>query len=35
MSSPDLGLGLKRSLRLARPWARTDRATGDTSLPYP
>jgi hypothetical protein len=27
-SSPDpgLGLGLKRSLRLARPWARTDRA---------
>jgi hypothetical protein len=26
MSSPDPGLGLKRSLRLARPWARTDRA---------
>jgi hypothetical protein len=25
-SSPDLGLGLKRSLRLARPWARADRA---------
>jgi hypothetical protein len=25
-SSPDLGLGLKRSLRLDRPWARTDRA---------
>jgi hypothetical protein len=25
-SSPDPGLGLKRSLRLARPWARTDRA---------
>jgi hypothetical protein len=24
-SSPDLGLGLKRSLCLARPWARTDR----------
>jgi hypothetical protein len=25
-SSPDPDLGLKRSLRLARPWARTDRA---------
>jgi hypothetical protein len=25
-ASPDPGLGLKRSLRLARPWARTDRA---------
>jgi hypothetical protein len=25
-SSPDPGLGLKRSLHLARPWARTDRA---------
>jgi hypothetical protein len=25
-SSPNPGLGLKRSLRLARPWARTDRA---------
>jgi hypothetical protein len=25
-SSPDPGLGLKRSLRLTRPWARTDRA---------
>jgi hypothetical protein len=24
-SSPDPGLGLKRSLRLAQPWARTDR----------
>jgi hypothetical protein len=24
--SPDPGLGLKRSLRLDRPWARTDRA---------
>jgi hypothetical protein len=33
-SSPDPGLGLKRSLCLARPWARTDRATGETSLPY-
>jgi hypothetical protein len=33
-SSPDPGLGLRRSLRLARPWARTDRATGETSLPY-
>jgi hypothetical protein len=33
--SPDPGLGLRRSLRLARPWARTDRAMGDTSLPYP
>jgi hypothetical protein len=32
--SPGPGLGLKRSLRLARPWARTDRATGDTPLPY-
>jgi hypothetical protein len=32
--SPDPGLGLKRSLRLARPWARTDRATWDTSLSY-
>jgi hypothetical protein len=26
VSSPDPGLGLKRSLRLDRPWARTDRA---------
>jgi hypothetical protein len=34
-SSPDPGLGPKRSLRLARPWARTDRATEDASLPYP
>jgi hypothetical protein len=34
-SSPDPGLDLRGSLRLARPWARTDRATGDTSLPYP
>jgi hypothetical protein len=34
-SSPDPGLGLRRSLRLARPWARTDRATEDASLPYP
>jgi hypothetical protein len=34
-SSPDPGLGLRRSLRLARPWARTDRSTRDTSLPYP
>jgi hypothetical protein len=34
-SSPDPGLGLRRSLCLARSWARTDRATGDTSLPYP
>jgi hypothetical protein len=34
-SSPDPGLGLRRNLRLARPWARTNRATGDTSLPYP
>jgi hypothetical protein len=25
-SSPDPGLGLKRSLRLDQPWARTDRA---------
>jgi hypothetical protein len=33
-SLPDPGLGLRRSLRLARPWARTDHATGDTSLPY-
>jgi hypothetical protein len=34
-TSPDLSLGLGRSLRLARHRARTDRATGDTSLPYP
>jgi hypothetical protein len=34
-SSPDLGLSLRRSLCLARPLARTDRAIGDTSLPYP
>jgi hypothetical protein len=34
-SSPDLGLGLRRSLCLARPRARIDYATGDTSLPYP
>jgi hypothetical protein len=34
-SSPDPGLGLRRSLRLARPWARTNHATGGTSLPYP
>jgi hypothetical protein len=26
VSSPDPGLGLDRSLRLARPWARTYRA---------
>jgi hypothetical protein len=35
VSSPVPGLGLRRSLRLARPWARTDRATEDASLPYP
>jgi hypothetical protein len=34
-TSPDLSLGLRRSLRLARPGPRTDYATGDTSLPYP
>jgi hypothetical protein len=34
-SSLDPDLGLRRSLRLAQPWARTDRAAGDTSLPYP
>jgi hypothetical protein len=28
-----LGLGRNRVLALARPWARTDRAIGDTSLP--
>jgi hypothetical protein len=33
-SSPDLGLGLRRSLCLARPQPRTDYATEDTSLPY-
>jgi hypothetical protein len=33
-TSPDLSLGLRRSLRLARPGPRTDYATGDTSLPY-
>jgi hypothetical protein len=32
---PTSGLDLGRSLRLSRPWARTDRAMGDTSLPYP
>jgi hypothetical protein len=32
---PDLSLGLRGSLRLARPRPRTDHATGDTSLPYP
>jgi hypothetical protein len=26
VSSPDPGLGLKRSLRLDRPWAQADRA---------
>jgi hypothetical protein len=34
-SSPHPGLGLRRNLRLARPWAWTDHATGGTSLPYP
>jgi hypothetical protein len=34
-SSPNPGLDLRRSLRLARPWARTDHATGGSSLPYP
>jgi hypothetical protein len=29
------GLGLRRSLRLARPWARTDRATGIHHYPTP
>jgi hypothetical protein len=33
--SPDPCLGLRRSLRLTQPWARTDRATEDASLPYP
>jgi hypothetical protein len=33
-TSPDLGLGLRRSLRLAQPQPRTDYATEDTSLPY-
>jgi hypothetical protein len=33
-TSPDLGLGLRRSHRLARPRPRTDYATGDASLPY-
>jgi hypothetical protein len=32
-TSPDLGLGLRRSHHLARPQPRTDYATGDTSLP--
>jgi hypothetical protein len=35
VAGPPPRRGLRRSLRLARPWARTDRATGDTSLPYP
>jgi hypothetical protein len=34
-SSPEPDLGLRRSLRLARPWARSDHAAGGTSLPYP
>jgi hypothetical protein len=34
-SSPDPGLDLRRSIRLARSWARTDHAAGGTSLPYP
>jgi hypothetical protein len=33
-TSPEPSLGLRRSLRLARPRPRTDYATGDTSLPY-
>jgi uncharacterized protein YbjT (DUF2867 family) len=35
VSSPDLGLGLRRSLRLARPWARTDHATGGIIITLP
>jgi hypothetical protein len=35
VSSLDPGLGLRKSLRLARPWAQTDRAVEDASLPYP
>jgi hypothetical protein len=31
---PEPSLGLRRSLRLARPGPRTDYAIGDTSLPY-
>jgi hypothetical protein len=34
-SGLDLSLGLGRSRNLAQPQARTDRAIGDTSLPYP
>jgi hypothetical protein len=33
-TSPEPSLGLRRSLRLARPRPRIDCATGDTSLPY-
>jgi hypothetical protein len=33
-TSPEPSLGLRRSLRLARPGPRTDYATGDASLPY-
>jgi hypothetical protein len=33
-SSPDLGLDLRRSLRLAQSQPRTYYATEDTSLPY-
>jgi hypothetical protein len=33
-TSPDLGLSLGRSHRLARPRPQPDYATGDTSLPY-
>jgi hypothetical protein len=34
-SSPDPGLGLRRSLRLARPCARTDHATGGIIITLP
>jgi hypothetical protein len=34
-SSPDPGLGLRRILRLARPWAQTDHAAGVHHYPTP
>jgi hypothetical protein len=35
VSSPDPGLGLRRGLRLAQPWARTDHAAGGHIIALP
>jgi hypothetical protein len=35
VSSPDPDLGLRRSLRLARPWAQTDHAIGGIIITLP